>query len=175
MNLKPYPRANISEGDGITLSAELYNRMVEDIERLDRIAVMPPLFMTSGGSGSTIGLQESPGELLLVAIVGAETGGGRYQGSILYGVSTGNAANNFQLQAQTVQTATDGPEPLTNPNGTLVNNALVLNLKEPNVGGSNVLWADTADRIYVIGRVMGYTSEATRARLFISKAGLSLR
>jgi hypothetical protein len=158
--LKPYPRANISEGDGVTLSAELYNRIVEDIERLDRTAVMPPLFMTSGGSGSTIGLRQLPGELLLVAIIGAETGGGRYQGSILYGNSTGNAANNFQLQAQTNQSAIDGPAPLTNSNGTLVNNALVVNLMEPNVGGSHILWADTADKIYAFGRVMGFTPEA---------------
>jgi hypothetical protein len=161
MNLKPYPRANISEGDGVTLSAELYNRIIEDIERLDRIAVMPPLFMTSGGSGSTIGLRQLPGELLLVAIIGAETGGGRYQGSILYGQSTGNPSNNFQLQAQATQSATDGPAPLTNPNGTLVNNALVVNLMEPIVGGSHILWADTADKIYAFGRVMGFTSEAT--------------
>ncbi|MGD0542726.1 MAG: hypothetical protein ABSB33_14520, partial [Tepidisphaeraceae bacterium] len=159
--MKPYPRANISEGDGVAISPELYNRIVEDIERLDRMAVMPPLFMTSGGSGSTIGLRLSPAELVLVAIIGAETGGGRYQGSILYGNSTGNTSNNFQLQAQTNQSATDGPEPLTNSNQTLVKNALVINLMEPNVGGSHILWGNTADMIYAVGRVMGFTSETT--------------
>jgi hypothetical protein len=157
--LKPYPRANISEGDGITLSPELYNRIIEDIERLDRIAVMPPLFMTSGGSGSTIGLNLSPAELVLVAIIGTETGGGKYQGSIFYGKSTGNTSNIFQLQPQTNQSATDGPAPLTMSSGALVNNALVINLMEPNVGGSHILWGNTADLIYAVGRIMGYTSE----------------
>jgi hypothetical protein len=97
----------------------------------------------------------------LVAIIGAETGGGRYQGSILYGQSTGNTSNNFQLQPQTNQSATDGPTPLTNPSGTLVKNALVINLMEPDVGGSHILWGNTADMIYAVGRVMGFTSEAT--------------
>jgi hypothetical protein len=159
--LKPYPRANISEGDGVTLSPDLYNRIVEDIERLDRLSVMPPLFMTGGASGTTIGFQSTPGELLLVAIIGTETGGGRYQGSILYGASTGNTSNNFQLQAQTNQTATDGPAPLTASNGSYVNNALVINLNEPFVNGTHVLYGNTAELFYVIGRVMGYTSEST--------------
>jgi len=97
--LKPYPRANISEGDGITLSPELYNRIIEDIERLDRMAVMPPLFMTSGGSGSTIGLNLSPAELVLVAIIGAETGGGKYQGSIFYGKKHGQYVQHFSVAA----------------------------------------------------------------------------
>ena len=102
--MKPYPRANISEADGVTLSPDLYNRIVEDIERLDRLSVMPPLFMTGGASGTTIGFQSTPAELALVAVIGTETGGGRYQGSILYGTSTGNTSNNFQLQSQTNQT-----------------------------------------------------------------------
>ncbi|HEX4056225.1 MAG TPA: hypothetical protein VHX86_18345 [Tepidisphaeraceae bacterium] len=157
--MKPYPRANISEGDGVTLSADLYNRMVEDIERLDRLAVMPPLFMTGGGSGTTIGLRSTPAELALVAIIGTETGGGRYQGSILYGNSTGNTSNNFQLQAQTNQSATDGPAPQTNSDGSLVNNALVINLMEPYVNGTHLLWGNTAFMMYAVGRVMGFTSE----------------
>jgi hypothetical protein len=159
--LKPYPRANISEADGVTLSPDLYNRIVEDIERLDRLSVMPPLFMTGGASGTTIGFQSTPAELVLVAIIGAETGGGRYQGSILYGASTGNTSNNFQLQSQTNQSATDGPAPLTASNGSFVNNALVINLNEPFVNGSHILYGQTAELFYVIGRVMGYTSEST--------------
>jgi hypothetical protein len=131
--LKPYPRANISEGDGVTLSADLYNRIVEDIERFDRLSVMPPLFMTGGASGTTLGFQATPPELVLVGIIGAETGGGRYSGSILYGNSTGNPTNNFQLQSQTIQTATDGPAPVTTSLGAYVNNALVVNLNEPYV------------------------------------------
>ena len=57
--MKPYPRANISEADGVTLSPDLYNRIVEDIERLDRLSVMPPLFMTGGASGTTIGFRDA--------------------------------------------------------------------------------------------------------------------
>jgi hypothetical protein len=158
--LKPYPRANISEGDGVTLSVDLYNRIVEDIERLDRVAVMPPLFMTGGASGTTIGLQQTPAELVLVAIIGAETGGGRYQGSILYGQSTGDTSNNFQLQGTTGQSATDGPTPVTQTGGALVNNALVVNLSEPYVTGTHVLYASTSELFYAIGRVMGYTSDS---------------
>ena len=102
-------RANISEGDGVTLSPDLYNRIVEDIERLDRLSVMPPLFMTGGASGTTIGFQATPAELVLVGIIGTETGGGRYQGSILYGNSTGNTSNNFQLQSQPIRRQRMGP------------------------------------------------------------------
>jgi hypothetical protein len=159
--LQPYPRANISECDGVTLSPDLYNRMVEDIERLDRLSVMPPLYMTGGASGTTIGFQSTPQEMVLVAIIGTETGGGRYQGSILYGNSTGNTSNNFQLQSQVAQTATDGPAPITATNGAPVNNALVINLNEPYVNGTHVLYANTAEMFYVIGTVMGYTAETT--------------
>lgn len=154
-----YPRANISEGGSVALSPDLYNRIVSDIERLDRLGVMPPLFMTSGASGMTIGHQSSPSELALVAIIGSETGGGRYQGSILYGTSTGSTTTNFQLQPQEAQTATDGPKAATTSTGAFVNNALVINLYEPYVNGTHVLYADTGDFFYVIGRVMGYTSE----------------
>lgn len=171
--MKPYPRANISEGDGVTLAADLYNRIVEDIERLDRLAVMPPLFLTGGGSGTTIGLRSAPAELALVAIIGTETGGGRYQGSILYGNSTGNTSNNFQLQAQTNQSATDGPAAQTNSDGTLVNNALVINLMEPYVNGTHLLWGNTVDLMYVVGRIMGFTSETNpRTIIYIDKTPL---
>jgi hypothetical protein len=159
--LQPYPRANISNGDSVAISVDLYNRMVADIERLDRLAVMPPLYMTSGGSGATIGFQPSPAELVLVAITGPETGGGRYNGSILYGNSTGSTTTNFQLQPQPNQSSTDGPIALTQSNGALVNNALVINLNEPYVNGTHVLWGNVAEMYYAIGRVMGFTSEAT--------------
>jgi hypothetical protein len=159
--LQPYPRANISNGDTVAISVDLYNRIVEDIERLDRLAVMPPLYMTSGASGATIGFQPTPAELVLVAIVGTETGGGKYKGSILYGNSTGSASTNFQLQSQANQSATDGPAALTQSSGELVNNALVINLNEPYVNGTHVLWGDVAEMYYAIGRVMGYTPEST--------------
>jgi hypothetical protein len=166
--MKPYPRANISEGDGVTLSADLYNRMVEDIERLDRLAVMPPLSMTSGGSGATISLNAQPRELVLVAIIGTETGGGRYQGSILYGNSTGNTSNNFQLVATQTQSATDGPAPLQNSDSSYVNNALVINVVEQFVNSSHMLYPNNSYYFYAVGRVMGYTAETTpRAIVYI--------
>jgi hypothetical protein len=159
--LKPYPRANISEGQGVTLSADLYNRIVDDLERMDRLSVMPPLFMTGGASGTTIGFQSKPAELVLVAIIGTETGGGRYQGSILYGTSTGNTSNNFQLESTLAQTATDGPAPVTQSSGAYVNNALVVNLNEPYVNGTHVLYGPSIEYFYAIGRVTGYTAEPT--------------
>lgn len=102
-----------------------------------------------------------PGETVLVAIIGAETGGGRYQGSILSGPSTGNTSNNFQLQAQVNQSATDGPKPATHSGGTLVNNALVVNLNEPYVNGTHLLWGNTPEMFYAIGRMQGQTTEST--------------
>ncbi len=155
--MKPYPRANQSQGDAVTLSVDLYNRMVEDIERLDRLSVAPPLTMISGPGGATIGMSQSPASVV-VAIVGAETGGGRYKGSILFGNSTGNTSNNFQLQSSSSQSATDGPQPANN---TYPNNALVINVREQFVGGSHKLYAGQGILYYAVGRIMGQTQEAT--------------
>ncbi len=157
--MKPYPRANISECDGVTLSPDLYNRIIDDIERLDRLSVMPPLFMTGGASGMTIGVQPPAAELVLVGIIGTETGGGRYQGTILAGVSTGNTANNFQLQPQAAQAATDGPVAQIAAGGAFENNALVINVNEPYVNGSHLLYGGSVELIYAVGRVMGFTPE----------------
>jgi len=159
--LKPYPRASISEADGVTLSPDLYNRIVEDIERLNRMTVMPPLFMTGGGSGTTIGFQATPGELVLVGILGIETGGGRYQGTIFFGDSTGSTSSNFQLQSQPNQTETDGPARQSGSGGAAVNNALVVNLNEPYVNGTHVLFGNSSQTFYAVGRVMGFTPENT--------------
>src|SRR5580658_11153947 len=99
--MKPYPRSSNSEGAGVALSSDLYNRMIEDIERLDKLSVTAPLTLSRSGGGTSIGihLPAAPqSDMTLVAIIGTETGGGRYKGSILSGDSTGNTSNNFQLQ-----------------------------------------------------------------------------
>lgn len=96
-----------------------------------------------------------PGEMVLVGIIGTETGGGRYGGTILCGPSTGNLTNNFQLQSQPNQVPTDGPK------GAPIKNALVINLNEPYVNGTHLLFGDSAEIIYCLGRVMGQTTEST--------------
>jgi hypothetical protein len=168
--MKPYPRASNSEGAGVTLSADLYNRMVEDIERLDKLSVMQPLTISRGGGGTSIGinLPTAPQtQLALVAIIGIKDengnvmGGGKYSGSILTGNSTGNTSNNFQLQPSQTQSATDGPTMQLTSGESPVNNALVINIREQFVPGSHVLYANQADFYYCWGRVMGMTTEAT--------------
>jgi hypothetical protein len=160
--MKSYPRANASEGDCVTLSVDLYNRIVDDLERLDRLSVSPPLTMSSGGGGKNIGMRMATqsSEMALVAIIGTETGGGRYKGSILSGNSTGSTTTNFQLNSSLGQSATDGPTMKTS-GGVPVNNALVINLPEQYVSNSHLLYWSNPFFYYAWGRVMGQTSEST--------------
>jgi hypothetical protein len=160
--MKSYPRANPSDGDGVTLSVDLYNRMVEDLERLDRLSVSPPLTMSSAGGGINIGMRPAAAPaapLVLVVINGTETGGGRYTGSILTGNSTGSTSTNFQLAATPTQSTTDGPVAPTS-GGSPVNNALIINVLEPYVSGLHMLYASTVP-YYAWGEVMGQTTEST--------------
>jgi hypothetical protein len=160
--MKPYPRSGSSEGAGVALSSDLYNRMIEDIERLDKLSVTQPLTINRSGGGTSIGinLPAAPAsDMTLVAIIGTETGGGRYKGSILTGNSTGNTSNNFQLQPSPTQSATDGPVFQTS-GGHPVNNALVINVREQAVPGTHVLYSSVSI-YYAVGRIMGQTSEAT--------------
>jgi hypothetical protein len=166
--MKSYPRASQSEADGVALTASLYNRMVDDLERLSRLSVQPPLTLTDGPAGATLGINRPPGETVLVAVLNTETGGGRYQGSILYGPSTGSTSTNFQLIQEVsgtgAQTATDGPAywiDTTDDQHAPVINALVINVMEPYVGGTHVLFAGTSSTpLYTLGKVMGYTAES---------------
>jgi hypothetical protein len=122
-----------------------------------------------GGDSGSHRLQFSQ---VMVGVIGIETGlgSGYYKGTIYYGTSNGgnggNASNvpakyNFQIQQQSVQTQIDGPKPLTDANGSFINNALVVNLAEPNVVGSHILYDNTAFVYCAIGRIMGATAEAT--------------
>jgi hypothetical protein len=167
--MKPYPRASQSEADGVALPASLFNRMVEDLERLGRLSVQPPLTLSQGPAGATLGINRPIGEIVLVAIIGAETGGGRYKGSILYGSSTGSTTTKFQLSQDVAgtgaQTETDGPAffiDTTSDQYVAVNNALVVNVMEPYVTATHVLHAGTSSSpLFTLGKVMGYTAEAT--------------
>ncbi len=162
-----------------------FNRIRAKVDGMNGFGVSNTLTSITIGD-TTVGVDVSPqqGELLLAAIIGAESAGGYYQASILYGNSNGGnggSKNNapgtriFQLQSQVNQSATDGPRPKTNPNGSFVNNALVVNLAEPyvgwsatggNYGGSHLLWGNVAEVFNVIGRVMGQTKE-TKPRTII--------
>ena len=143
-----------------------FNRIRAKVDGMNGFGVSNSLHSITIGD-TTVGVDVSPqqGELLLAAIIGAESGGGYYQASILYGNSNGgNGGNNanapakytFQLQSQVNQSAVDGPKPKTNKYGALINNALVVNLAEPFVGftatsgaanpGSHLLWGNCRRR-----------------------------
>jgi hypothetical protein len=169
--MNPYPRASRSEGAGVALSADLYNRMVEDIERLDKLAVTWPLSISRGAGGTSIGInlpQSTPTQqMTLVAILGyaasggyAATGSGKYHGSILSGNDTAPATQNFQLQPGSVQSATDGPAFQTGSGSQPVNNALVINMPEQYVPSSHVLYQSQGYLTYAFGQIMGQTSES---------------
>lgn len=174
--MKPLPRA--APGSVVTLEADLFNYIAENLERLDKWAVKPPLSLHQTAAGNLLSVAPSAGPLALVAILGPEptssdggsgsnpdytAGGGRYRGTILSGNSTGSTTTQFQLQPSTVQSATDGPKyATTTPNGSIpVNNALVINVPEQYVKGSHLLYSVQADLFYAVGRIMGQTSEST--------------
>jgi hypothetical protein len=132
---------------------------------MDRLSVSPPLTLNNGGGGINIGLRlpavpTPTAEMALVAVIGTETGGGRYKGSLMSGNSTGSTSTNFQFAATATQSATDGPVAQINPDGTMVNNALVINVLEPYVSGCHLLYCSGIP-YYAWGRVMGQTSEST--------------
>ncbi|MGA3066078.1 MAG: hypothetical protein ABSF29_04440 [Tepidisphaeraceae bacterium] len=147
----------------MALSADLYNRMVEDIERLDKLSVTWPLSISRGGGGTSIGInlpqaQTSTQETVLVGLIAIEPGGGRYSGTLLSGDSTGSTTTNFQLLPGTTQSATDGPT-YQSSGGFPVNNALVINIPEQFVPNSHVLYQIQSDLTFVQGRIMGQTTE----------------
>ncbi|MDP9175542.1 MAG: hypothetical protein M3O30_17000 [Planctomycetota bacterium] len=164
--MKPLPRA--ASGSVISLDADLYNYIAENLERLDKWTVKPPLNFQQTPAGNLLAVAPSPAETVLVAIIGAETGGGRYQGSILYGPSTGAATDTFQLDATLSQAAFDGPVPKTDSHG-LINNALVMNMWEPYGADSHMLYnQESAHLIYALGRIEGSTNEnPPRTRVYI--------
>jgi hypothetical protein len=165
--MKPLPRA--APGGTVALDAELYNYIAENLERLDKWTVRPPLNFQQTPAGNLLSLASDAGEMVVVAIIGTETGGGRYQGTILGGNSTGPVTDIFQLDPTTGQSSTDGPAPQLHISA-YVNNALVMNLPEQYVAGSHVLWAgNVVHPIYAVGRIVGQTNESPpRARVYIN-------
>jgi hypothetical protein len=155
--MKPLPRA--ASGTVVSLDADLYNFLADNLERMDKWIVKPPLNLQQTPAGNLLSMSPIGGdELALVMIIGIETGGGRYQGSILSGNSTGSTSNNFQLQATLTNLYTDGP--VATGGGDPVNNALVINMLEPYVSGSHLLY-NPDSYYYAYGKVMGKTSEST--------------
>ena len=114
--MTPLPRA--APGSVVSLDGDLYNFIADQLQRLDKWTVQPPLNLQQTPAGNLLSMAPSSSELVLVAILGTETGGGYYHGSILYGSSNGGtggtntnspATYNFQLEYTTGQTQTDGP------------------------------------------------------------------
>ena len=126
-----------------------------------------------GDDGTQPDMWPHVGELALVQIIGTETGGGYYKGTLMRGLSNGGnggaggtiASKNFQLRPSLTQSATDGP--LATTNYGYVNNALVINVLEQFVPGSHMLWAPQGQlsppsgwgAFFAFGRIMGQTSE----------------
>jgi hypothetical protein len=119
-------------------------------------------------------------EIVLVQIIGTETGGGRYKGSILKGNSTGIVANTFQLVSNSVNNYMDGPAPMTSQQSgsstsTPNNNALVMNLSEQSVPNSHFLYLKGPGTVqipyYALGRVVGKTSEKTPRSIIYIESG----
>jgi hypothetical protein len=161
--MKDLPRA--AQGSTVVLDAEVYNAIVDTLRRLDSWSVAPPLHLLRDAAGNHL-CTKGVAEQVLVGIIGVETGGGRYKGTILSGGSTGSTSTNFQLRSSLTQSATDGPVPQLQ-SGNFVNNALVVNVLEQYVGNSHMLWAPTGQTsppsdwgaFFAFGRVMGQTSE----------------
>lgn len=129
-----------------------------------------------GGNDSAPDVSPHDPEWVLVRIIGTETGGGYYKGSIVRGVSNGGAGDltgsnppatyNFQLQnAGQTQTQTDQPQ-LVPVSGSYVNNALVVNVNEPYLTGTHMLFGTSSMPVFVWGRVQGVTKE-TKPRTIV--------
>lgn len=175
-----FPRAPVN-GPPVALSADVYNALCDAIERSAKWTVTPPLKLQSVASGNYLSSTSSSSqETVLVAIIDKETGGGYYKGSIATGTSNGgNGANpanapgtyNFQIQVSSGQSQLDGPvAPISG--GHYVNNALVVNLLEQFTPGThNLLDFGATYPLYVQGRIMGTTVEATpRTIIYVSEA-----
>ncbi|MGA2584763.1 MAG: hypothetical protein ABSG31_15915 [Tepidisphaeraceae bacterium] len=166
--MTPLPRA--APGSVVSLDGDLYNFIADQLQRLDKWTVQPPLNLQQTPAGNLLSMAPSSSELVLVAILGTETGGGYYHGSILYGSSNGGtggtntnspATYNFQLEYTTGQTQTDGPVWQTASGGGAVNNALIVNLPEQFVASHKLYYSGQGLFTYAVGRVMGKTSEST--------------
>jgi hypothetical protein len=156
--MKPLPRA--ASGTVVSLDADLYNFLADNLERMDKWVVKPPLNLQQTPAGNLLSLAPiAAAPLALVMIIGIETGGGRYQGSILSGNSSGSTSNNFQLEPTITHSYTDGPA-TTLVSGAAVNNALVINTQEPYVNGTHLLY-NANQPYYAVGKIMGQTSEST--------------
>jgi hypothetical protein len=161
--MKDLPRA--AQGSTVVLDADVYNTLVDTLRRLDSWSVAPPLHLIRDAAGNHLSTRSSA-EQVLVGIIGVESGGGRYQGTILSGQSTGSTSTNFQLRSSETQSATDGPIAQIQ-SGNFVNNALVINVLEQYVGNSHILWAPTGQTsppsdwgaFFAFGRIMGQTNE----------------
>lgn len=161
--MKDLPRA--ADGATVVLDADVYNTIAETLRRLDSWSVAPPLQLIRDGAGNHLSTR-SVGDQALVQIIGTETGGGRYKGTLLIGQSTGSTSTNFQLRPSLTQSATDGPVAQTNSGG-YVNNALVINVLEQFVPNSHMLWAPQGQlfppsswgAFFAFGRIMGQTNE----------------
>lgn len=170
VDMKPLPRA--PGGRAMTLDGDFYNYLAENLERMDKWTVKPPLNLQQTPAGNLLALGQLARETVVVAIIGIESGGGYYKGSILQGTSNGGnggstsnapATYNFQLFAMPNQSQLDGPKVILNSSGEPTNNALVVNMLEQFVPNSHVLASENVATYppYCIGKVMGQTSEAT--------------
>jgi len=169
-----------------------WNRIRHKVDTVSGIGVNNTATSISiGNDGTQPDVWPTQGQMVLVGILGFNFttnpyGSGKYDGTILKGLSSGNLTNPFQLQSQCFvipgggggsdPTVTpDGPKPIINSTtGKFVNNALVINLIEQYVSGSNSDFPlhtlavnpwngnpspEVLPITYVMGMVMGQTNE----------------
>lgn len=115
------------------------------VERTQKIGVSPPLFMSQGPEGFTIGAWVPGVNVIPLLLHSNETGGGYYAGSQLAGVAS------LTNGASTLSEPLNG---MTNPTGRAV---LVYN--PPEEGQSTHVLSPTSQATYGAGLLVGTTTE----------------
>lgn len=138
--MRPFPRAI---DDPTLLSRDVWNRLVETVEMLGRLAVAPPLELAESAAGRTLSLRPSAPSAVVVKITASAAGGGAYTGRVLTGRSTATGLATLVM-----------PEGMTIPSA---DDALILNLAE---NGKST--HDLSAGRFAPGVVIGTTSDGRK-------------
>ena len=94
----------------VTLDPELFNYIAENLKRLDKWTVRPPLNLQQTPAGNLLSLSPTPpGKWFWSSSPASKPGAGKYSGAILAGKSTGAVTNTFQLDPPPRCQTVDGP------------------------------------------------------------------
>ncbi len=152
--------------DGVNRTANMWGAGHTAINGPGGIQIGMPLPVASPLNGPEVNeTQKLPRPLIVVVqIIGIATGGGKYNGTIIWGNSCAIASENLAMPEAMISTGN--------------NNALILNLAENGLGDVHTLiWSATNSQgaaqaqTYVLGRIVGYTTETVpRAIVIVSVA-----